>query len=459
MTVITGVAAALRIAIYLGYHRGRPLGFNDAGYYSAQAIALAAGRWFVDPTTGAPGAEHGPLTTVLVAPVSWIDQPEDWQRLATIVTGTLGVLVIGLLGRAVGRTGTDDGTRLGLLAAAIAAVYPNLWLNDGLVMSESPAALLVALWLLLAITLLRQPHDEGLDRRLVVLAVVSALATLARSELVLLVAFAVLIAWRVHRRPLRMVAVVALTALLVLAPWIGPNLVRFETPVTLSTNAGTTLRGSNCDITYAGRAVGSWSIFCLAIEPDTIGMETSRRDSRWRRDGIDYATDNLRRVPLVLLARLGRTLDLVGWEYALDEDVRDGRPRLGSTLGIAAFLGLTPLAVVGIRRWRGAERAVLLAPVAVVAVTTLAFYGGHRIRSPMEPVVVVAAAAGAVSLADRQRARRTSATPDVIRGGDAGSSSDAPIVRHTVRQDAAGRAGDREADGRGDAVRRNGDDR
>ena len=33
----------------------------------------------------------------------------------------------------------------GLIAAGVAAVYPNLWLNDGLVMSESVSCLLVSL--------------------------------------------------------------------------------------------------------------------------------------------------------------------------------------------------------------------------------------------------------------------------------------------------------------------------
>ena len=45
------------------------------------------------------------------------------------------------------------GPRVGLVAAAIAAVYPNLWINDSLVMSETLALLLVSLALLVALDL------------------------------------------------------------------------------------------------------------------------------------------------------------------------------------------------------------------------------------------------------------------------------------------------------------------
>jgi hypothetical protein len=53
---------------------------------------------------------------------------------------------------------------------------------------------------------------------------------------------------------------------------------------------------------------------------------------------------------------------------------------------------LAPLAAFGIGRARGPARLLLLSPAVVVLVTGLLFYGGHRIRSPLEPAVAVAAA-------------------------------------------------------------------
>ena len=120
---------------------------NDSLWYSAQAVKLAAGDGFVDPFYGGPSAEHGPLTPLLVAPVSWMDDPVPWQRAVMTVIGLAVVVGVGLLARRVA------GWWAGVTAAALAAVYPNLWMNDSLVMSEAPAALLVVLALWLALDL------------------------------------------------------------------------------------------------------------------------------------------------------------------------------------------------------------------------------------------------------------------------------------------------------------------
>jgi hypothetical protein len=167
------------------------------------------------------------------------------------------------------------------------------------------------------------------------------------------------------------------------------------------------LRGANCDRTYGGEALGSWSIFCLVIEPETVALEPSRRSDRWQADGIAYARDHAGRVPLVMAARMGRSLDLFGLDYQIDEDVRDGRPRWGAWAGVVSFWVLAPIALLGITRWQGIPRWLLVAPVLTVGLSTLAFYGGHRIRAPVEPVVVVVAGAAAVRLLwDRRRSRQ-----------------------------------------------------
>ena len=109
LAAIAAGAAVVRLGVYFRYYRGTQFGFNSAPYYSQTAIALADGRWFVD-STGRPAAEHEPVTTLLLAPVSWIDTPEDWQRLVTVLTGVAAVVVIGLVGRRLG------GDRVGLVA-------------------------------------------------------------------------------------------------------------------------------------------------------------------------------------------------------------------------------------------------------------------------------------------------------------------------------------------------------
>lgn len=374
----------VRLAVYFRYHRGARFGFNDAPYYSQTAITLADGHWFVD-LAGRPAAEHGPVTTLLLAPASWMDSPEDWQRLVTVVTGVATVVVIGLVGRRLG------GERVGLVAAVIAALYPGLWLNDGLVMSESPGALTVALWMLAALVWQARPTPVWAA----VMGVAAGVATLTRPELGVLIVAGVVAAWWVGGDRRRLLAALAAAGgLLVLAPWVAFNLGRFERPVILTTNDGTTLRGANCDPTYEGRALGSAAIECLAIDPDVAGMEGSLRSARWRGDGIEYARDHAGRLPVVVLARLGRSLDLYGLAYQVDEDAREGRPRWGSWAAVVSFWVLGALALVGQRRATPFGRFVLWAPVAAVLLTTVVFYGGHRVRAAMEPSVVLGAAVG-----------------------------------------------------------------
>jgi len=384
-------AAVVRLAIYFRYYRGAPFGFNDAGYYSQTAISLADGQWFV--LDGRPAAEHGPVMTLLVAPVSWLASPEDWQRLVTVVTGVAAVVVIGLVGRRLG------GERVGLVAAALAALYPGLWLNDGLVMSESPGALTVVVWMLAALVWRARPTPVWAA----VMGVAAGVATLTRPELGVLIVAGVVAAWWVggNRRWL-MAALAAVGGLVVLAPWVAFNLGRFERPVILTTNDGTSLRAANCDPAYEGRALGGAVIKCLVIDPDVVGMETSQRSARWRADGIEYARDHAGRLPVVVLARLGRSLDLYGLGYQVDDDVREGRPRKGSWAAIVSFWVLAALALIGQRRATRFGRFVLWAPVAAVLLTTVAFYGSHRVRTPMEPSVVLGAALAVVALVDRR---------------------------------------------------------
>ena len=84
--------------------------------------------------------------------------------------------LIGLLGREVG------GDRVGLVAAAFAAVYPNLWVNDGLVMAETFTALFAALVLYLAYRYRRIATPLAA----VGLGAACGFAALARSEMILL---------------------------------------------------------------------------------------------------------------------------------------------------------------------------------------------------------------------------------------------------------------------------------
>lgn len=425
LIIATVVGAIWRCAVLVFDKWDQPLLLNDSLYYSAQASQLANGVFFREIFVDQPGAEHGPLTALLLASVSWLEHPQPWQRTITMLCGVATIVVIGVLaGRIAGLfAGRVAGRRAAITAGWIAAVYPNLWMNDGLVMSESISVLLVSLFLLAAHRLLTAVGPAGPVgavvpvrwQRAAIVGLLAGLATLARSELALLAPVTALLMIVVHRRSgdaaalrwrsaLLRPALVIGVAVLTVSPWVAFNLVRFERPVTLTTNDGTTLLGSYCDPTFYGDEIGGWSLFCVVDDDPRYGMdeEPSLRSRRQRSQAVDYAKANVTRLPVVVAARVGRTLDVYGLDRLVAQDVGEERYRWASWAGIVMWWVLAVAALFGVTRVGRRDRWLLAIPVVAVLVTTVVFYGAHRIRSSMEPTVVVFAAVGFVAMWTRR---------------------------------------------------------
>jgi len=411
LAAITAIGAAWRLAYLFVARIDDDLRLNDSIYYSIQAGLNSEGQWFRDALSGQPGAEHGPLTSLYLTP--WSLGRGDgvaMQRFAMTLVGIATVAVVGILGRrlvALAPTASAAlAERCGLVAAAVAAVYPNLWVNDSVVMSEALAILLVSIALVLAL----RHHGRPTVATGAWLGLAAGLAALARSELVLIVAgFVVLsaiVAWRRDRRWLPTLAI-AVAAVATLAPWSLYNAGRFHHPVLFTTNEGSTLLGANCERAYYVD-VGGWDIRCLGPLDGGLGQDASDRSRQRRDEAFDYAGDHLGRLPIVVAARLGRSLDLYGLGSMVHMDVGEDKATWAVWAGIACWWVLAVAAVAG---WRDAARCRLTArwwlavPVIAVLVTTIVFYGAHRIRAPAEPVVVVLAALAVTARFERRAAR------------------------------------------------------
>lgn len=413
--------AVWRLLIWAIDKRRRPLllPFNDSIYFSEQARQLAKGIWFREIFVDQPGAEHGPLTSVLMSVVSWPDSYLQWQRLVTTMCGIATVVV---LVRFVRRLA---GPLEAAIAAGVAAAYPNLWLSDGLAMSESVSMLCVALVLLVS-------HRVVIGRvggswPWLGLGALLGLAGLARSELLLLApGIVTAVAWRRRRgrndsglKPAasalgaehlrsvprrRLVVLLAGTAMTV-APWVAFNATRFERPVLLTTNEGGALLGSYCIDTFVGSNVGGWSVLCVFRDPSyRPGEEPSVRSARQRGMALDFARDNAALLPLVVAARVTRLVDLHGLSTLVEMDVGEERYEWAAWAGVGAFWIIGPLAFIGWRRMgAGLERRLILVPMMVTLMTAVVFYGAHRIRSTAEPPLVVLAVVGLASVVRNRR--------------------------------------------------------
>jgi 4-amino-4-deoxy-L-arabinose transferase-like glycosyltransferase len=386
-------AVALRVlhTLFVAPETG---GLSDSFWYAVAAQNISLGNGIV-AAVGDPeihlvsSAQHPPAYPVVLAGAIklGIDGDTGWRLLGALFGG-LTVLGIGLLGRRVG------GATLGLVAAAIAAIYPLMIAVDGALLAETLYGPIVAFTLVVAWDLGERPAVW----RAALVGVGIALATLTRSEALLLLGLP--LAWRGpggRVRWLRLGAIVAACAV-VLAPWVIRNWSVFDRPL-LSTNDGALLAWTNCDQTYHGR-------FLCYLVPECAPVVTgdeAEQASKLSDHGLDYARDHAGRLPVVMAARLLGT-----WSFYDPFRFPDpGRSETVLRIGIFFYWLLVPFAVIGVvaLRRRGRPLWVLLAPILVVCLVAMATYTSLRLRYLAEIPFVVLAAAGVVALSSFVRGR------------------------------------------------------
>jgi 4-amino-4-deoxy-L-arabinose transferase-like glycosyltransferase len=398
--VVALVALVVRVAYIWFWRRGLTVG-GDSRYYHEGANLLAEGKGFIDPLsfldagTTVPAADHPPMYTVYLAAFSVVGLTSATAHmLASAGIGVLTVVITGLVGRALG------GPRLGLVAAALAAVYPNLWAYDGALESETIAQLAVALCLLTAYVWWRAPTPS----RAVLLGAAVALGALTRAEMVLLTVLLVvpLVSFRSgmpRRDRFRHLMAAWIAVALLIAPWCIYNLTRFERPTLLSTGFGVALDSSSCDDAYYGPFTGYWSRSCVLAVVDRSGLaDTADRsvlEAVHRDNATEYIRGHMSRLPIVTLARVGRVTGL--WQLrqqaALDNFV-GGRERWVAWSAWWTFFAVAILSIAGavVLRQRGIPVFPLLSLPVLALITTVVFFGLVRYRAIAEVSLVLLAA-------------------------------------------------------------------
>ena len=390
---------------------------GDAGFYQSVARALADGEGYADPIAtvaghAQPTALHPPLFPVYLA--AWnalgIDSVRGHQ-VASCLLGTASVLLIWAAGRRLA------GGRVGLIAAGLAAGYPPLLLLDQSMNSESLYVMLIALVLLLAYRLL----DDPSARRAAALGAAIGLATLTRSDAVLLLPLLLIpLIPHLRRGWLRMSAVATATAAVVVAPWIVRNWVAFDKVPLLSTNGGYTARATNCDDTYhrpsligfVSHSCGSQSS-CFRRFPVAAvlsGRSTEvARDECLQEEATRYVRAHLTRTPLVALTRVERVWEIYGARANIDYgSFLWGRPRPLATAALVAYGLVATLAVAGahLLGTMSRSRIPLFAMLAQATLVAALAFGFTRYRAAAEPALVVLAAVTLDRLIRRRSPRR-----------------------------------------------------
>jgi peptidoglycan/LPS O-acetylase OafA/YrhL len=216
-----------------------------------------------------------------------------------------------------------------------------------------------------------------------------------------------------RRRRVQLGAVIGVIAVSLLVPWAAYNSTRFEEPVLLSSNFGSTLLAGNCS-TFSGEFIGFYDVSCnRELARAEKPADRSAQDRLARGAAIDNILDNTSRIPLTMLARIGRTVGL----YAPGQTVEavaawNGTSEWPVWLWVVSFWPLAALAVFGAISTRGSEvwQLPLLVPIVLALGIVLVFYGEPRYHTPADLSIVILAAVGLVRLTNRG--------PESIRRGE-----------------------------------------
>jgi 4-amino-4-deoxy-L-arabinose transferase-like glycosyltransferase len=385
------VGLGIRLATVYGRPDRAPGG--DPGIYHATANLLVAGKWFINPVAYygqhrvVQTASWPPLfTLVLAVPIIFGFHSFFAARIWSCVIGAVAIVVCGLAGREIA------GRRVGLVAALLLAVYPNIWMTSELAAAEVLSPLLTALVLWTAYRFWRRPGLANVAW----LGASIGLAALGRDEMALLALFLlplVLLArdcdWN---KRLRMVVLGGASAVVVVAPWIGYNLSRFDRPVFISSGLGVTLASANCDSTYYGFNEGYWLAQCALNAPQNPKDDESVNAARAESYALKYVRSHEDRLVPVAFARIGRGLGFFHPIQQLRFDAFvETRPYRWALVGLWMYYGLLIGAVAGtvvLRRRRIPVFPLWAVGLQVLFVFLIAF-GNTRYRVTFEVSLVI----------------------------------------------------------------------
>jgi MYXO-CTERM domain-containing protein len=389
----------------------RPVRFpTDEYWFVVEARRLFSSRAFTDPIFGYPTALHGPLGAIAFAPVAWLF-PHAWSglRVESALLGAAAIVACGLAARGLG------GDRVGLLAAGVAVLAPDLVMASGLVGDDVLAAVLFAGVVAVAYSAL----ERWTWRRGLVLGALLGLLTLCFTGTVELAgALLVGLAWhhrgrggsaaRLHGVATSLLA--AGTLLVVLTPWVAFNYHRFHGSLVVTTELGQTLNQANNQGTYfQGPSFGYQTVLPPAVTATPAQAASEPTMDRLERDSaLRYARAHWSRLAYVLPLR-------ALWEWSL---WRPGlvaqRERL---MGFAAWTGdvqaagtwlLLALGLAGLVVLRRRRTPIwpLVTLLVLATANGVAFTPSYRYRLGGIIALVIAAAV-ALDQAGRSRRART----------------------------------------------------
>ena len=389
--LVLAAAMALSFAIVVVYviaHRHHAV-VGDQYEYDLQGRFFVDGKWWWSTTPfGIPHASawKAPLYPAWVG--FWyaiIGEGHTRVEMVQALLAPVTVLLTWLLAR---RLFTP---RVAIAAALVVTVFPLAWEFYGGLYAEALAVPLTVLLLLLFL------DREPTPRMAVLVGLVLGVGLLVRPTSFFLGA-GIAAAWIVAagwRRGVAMTVLSAVCALLVVAPWTVRNYVELDGFVPISIQDGALAGTFNEDSAndpvypYAWRPNAAVEVSIFRGPPlDDAELRSELQEAGW-----EYISDHPDSLAKAFFWNgLSRFWDVRRPAQAIDEAPFEGRVKAVTTVGLAMYYALLPLALLGL--WRVHRRLEIVAPtVAMALLASIVFTvaSGTRYRAPLEPLIVILA--------------------------------------------------------------------
>jgi 4-amino-4-deoxy-L-arabinose transferase-like glycosyltransferase len=384
---------ALGAAVVLIYVLiNRPLELRgDMVEYDSEGVFFTQGKlWW---TTLPFGVAHEGMWKAPIYPAwvglwyeLWGTSPDTVAIVQALTVAPAAVLLTWLLGRRL------FSPAVGLVSAAVVALFPLAWEYYGLLYPEALAVPLTLGVLILVLTC------EPSAKIAIWVGALAGLAILTRPTSVYLFAGA-LAAWVIAtgwRRGVALTAIAAALAALVILPWTVRNYIVADGVVPISIQDAAAYGTFNEESANDPKYPYAWR-YQLRDQPDVLEgppVGDAELRSQLQQEAIDYIEAHPESlVEAFFWNGLSRLWDIRHPGYSVDEAPFEGRSRTLGTIGIALYYPILLLALAGL--WRVRRRRELLIPILALALAAAVVFtpdSGTRYRAPFEPLLVVLAA-------------------------------------------------------------------
>ncbi|MFN8051319.1 MAG: glycosyltransferase family 39 protein [Acidimicrobiales bacterium] len=420
-------ATLVRLVAALALTR-TPVGLHDPLLYQRFAQGIAKGQGYVS-FDGKLTAYYPPGYPFFLGAVQWVcdhlSLTSHLPMVAAIAQSLLGGLtvwaVVGI-GRRLGAlpgmgalsgTGAGRGSKLGVVAGVIVAVWPNLVLHSTVLLSETLFLAAFSCFLLAMVRAIgsRRPVD------LLVAGLLLGATALVRPQVLLVMGAVALAALFVRSWPARaaLVGLPIVGLVVVIAPWTIRNATVFHRFVAVSTNGG-----DNLCVGFHPGATGHFEIpkYCDTGEFYIDGPAAeARRNTETSARARSWATGHLTSIPALSLRKLYYTYEhdhdglraVESYEQdrflpAAARSVLRWESDLYYLAVMLAALGGLVIAIGRLRAVAGTrpQLVFLLGATLATALVPVIVFGETRFKVPATPCFALLAAIGVVALIDRR---------------------------------------------------------